>query len=120
MLLCKPIDLDLVKEVDAYMNAVETIKYLQDVVNSIEERVRSGEAIDGLELVEGQKRRVVTDFGLEYLSQQFGRDFAYKQVEKPITITQLEKQVSQYEMSELVKKGVVTYKSSSPKIKINR
>lgn len=120
MLLCELIDLDLAKEVDVYENSLETIKYLQDVVNSIETRVLSGEQVEGLEIVEGQKRRQITDFGLEYLSKQFGRDFAFKQVEKPITITELDKSLSQYEMSDLIIKGVVIYKDTSQKIKITR
>lgn len=120
MLLCELIDLDLTKEVDVYENALETIKYLQDVVNSIESRVLAGEQIEGLEIVEGKKRRQLTEFGLDYLSKQFGRDFVFKQVEKPITITELDKTMSAYEMSELVNKGAVVYKDTTPKIKINR
>jgi hypothetical protein len=120
MLLCEKIDLDLVKEVDAYENALETIKYLQDVVNSIEQRVLSGESIDGLEMSEGIKKRYITDFGLDYLQQQFGEDFVYKQVKKPITVTELDKTLSISEMAELMKKGAIDFKETNPKIKINR
>jgi hypothetical protein len=120
MLLCQKIDLDLTKEVDAYENALETIKYLQDVVNSIESRVLSGEEIDGLELDQGQKRRTITDFGLEYLSKTFGEDFVYKVVKKPITVTELDKNLSTFELSELVQKGVIQFKETNPKIKIVR
>jgi hypothetical protein len=120
MLLCQKIDLDLIKEVDAYENAVETIKYLQDVVNSIEERVFSGEQIDGLELEDGQKRRVITEFGLDYLSKTLGEDFVYKVVKKPITITELDKSMSTFELSELVHKGVIEFKETNKKIKIVR
>lgn len=120
MLLCEKIDLDLVKEVDAYENAKETIKYLQDVVDSIEQRVLSGEQVEGLELEQGQMRRNISDFGLEYLAKQFGEDFAFKMVKKPITITELEKTLTTYEMSELIQKGVVQFKETSQKIKVVR
>ena len=120
MLLCKPIDLDLVKEVDAYINAKETIEYLQNVVDSIETRVINGEVVEGLQLTSGQKRRFITDEGLEYLSLTYGRDFVYKQVEKAITITELDKLLSAAELHELSVKGVVALKETSPKIKITR
>jgi len=119
MLLCETIDLDLTKEVDVYENAIETIKYLQDVVASIEKRVLKGENIEGLERVQGMKRRSVTDFGLEYLSKEFGREFAYTSIEKPITIGQLVEKLSEEEVIELTKRGVIAYKSS-PKIIIKR
>ena len=120
MLLCEKIDLDLIKEVDAYENAKETIKYLQDVVDSIEQRLLSGEVIEGLELEKGQMRRTITDFGLEYLAKNFGEDFVYKTVKKPITITELDKHISTYEMSELTQKGVIQFKETTPKIKVVR
>ena len=120
MLLCKPIDLDLVKEVDAYINAKETVKYLQDVIDSIEKRLLQGENIDGLSLAEGQKRRYLTDMGLQYLEKAFGRNFVYKVVEKPITITELEKELTQKELVELTQKGVIDYKSTSAKVVVNR
>ena len=120
MLLCEKIDLDLIKEVDAYENAIETIKYLQDVVKSIEERVMAGEDIDGLEMEPGKQRRYITDFGLDYLQQHFGEDFVYKQVKKPITVTELDKTLSVVELSELLKNGSIGFKETSPKIKVKR
>lgn len=120
MLLCEKIDLDLVKEVDAYENAKETIKYLQDVVDSIEQRVIGGEKVDGLELVEGQKRRAITQYGLDYLQKQFGEDFVYKTIKKPITVTELDKNVSTYDMSEMIQKGIIEFKETTPKIKVKR
>lgn len=120
MLLCEKIDLDLVKEVDAYENAKETIKYLQDVVDSIEQRVLGGEIVDGLTLEEGKKRRQITEFGLDYLAKTMGRDFVYKTIEKPITISELDRQMTGYEMSQLIENGSVVYKETSPKIKIKR
>jgi hypothetical protein len=120
MLLCKPIDLDLVKEVDAYVNAKETIRYLQDVVDSIEQRLMKGETIEGLALTEGQKRRYLTDFGFKYLEDKFGKDFVYKTIEKPITITELSEKLSEYEMVELAQKGVIDFKSTTAKVAVNR
>jgi hypothetical protein len=120
MLLCSLIDLDLIKEVDAYINAKETIKYLQDVVDSIEARLLKGEPIEGLEITEGQKRRYLTDYGLQYLENKFGREFTYKTIEKPITITELEKELSQYEMVELAQKGVIDTKSTTAKVAVSR
>jgi hypothetical protein len=120
MLLCKTIDLDLVKEVDAYINAKETIKYLQDVVDSIESRLMSGESMDGLTVVDGQKRRYLTDYGLEYLQAKFGRDFVYKTVEKAITITEIEKELEPKEIAELTNKGVIDYKSTAQKVVVSR
>lgn len=120
MLLCKPIDLDLIKEIDAYINAKETIQYLQDVVDSIEKRVLSGEQVEGLTLSSGQKRRYITEQGLEYLKMTYGKDFVVKQVEKVITITELDKMLSQAELYDLATKGVIGLKETAPKIKIER
>lgn len=120
MLLCQLIDLDLTKEVDAYMNAKETIRYLQDVVDSIEKRMMKGESIEGLEIAEGQKRRYITEYGLNYLTKKFGKEFVYETIEKPIGITELEKHLSEFELVELAQKGIIDYKTTTAKVVVKR
>lgn len=118
MLLCETIDLDLDLEKDIYKNATETIAYLQDVVSSIEKRVMSGEEIDGFELVEGSKRRVITEVGLQYLSKKLGRENIFKTIEKPIGIGELDKMLSHPELLELYNKEMIIFEYGKPKVSL--
>jgi len=116
MLLCKLIDLDFEKASEVLKNARETIEYLQDVVNSIEARVLGGEKIDNVKIIEGTKRRIITDLGLKYLEQKLGRDKVFKVIEKPIGITELEKILLPEEISALYGKGGIAYENAKLKV----
>lgn len=116
MLLVKMIDLDLEDNAEIYENAKETIKYLSDIVTSIESRVVDGEEVEGLTLVDGKKTRSISKQGQTYLEGVLGRDKVYKSTEKFIGITDLERLVDSEDMHELVNKGYVVYKKGKPKV----
>lgn len=115
-LLCRTIDLDLEDPAEIHKDAKETIKYLQDVVKSVEKRVLEGEKVKGLKKVPGNKTRKITDKGYKYLESVFGKEKVYKTVEKPIGITELEDMVSEEELADLYKKNVIVFKESKPKV----
>lgn len=117
MLLCPKIDLDLEEEAKVYRDAQETIAYLQDIMQNIESRVLDGEDIEGFEVKEGSKTRVITKEGLEYLERVLGEDKVYEIKKKPIGITKLEELVDDEEMASLIQKGVVAFKPGKPKVK---
>jgi hypothetical protein len=116
MLLCKTIDLDLEIPSEVLENARETIAYLQDVVLAIETRALNGEKFDGIRVVDGQRRRYITESGLDYLSKVFGRERIIRTIEKPIGIGELEKIVTQEEMVALQGKGVVGIEKGKNKV----
>lgn len=118
MLLCEKIDLDLEEPSEVYKNAEETVKYLTDIMTSLENRVLKGEKIKGFTVVEGSKKRVITDFGFSYLEKVLGREEVYKKVEKPIGVTDIDKLFDKEEVIELFNKGVLAYEPGKPKIVI--
>lgn len=110
-------DLDLEDDFSrVYKDAQDTIKYLQDLVSSIEKRVLSGETISGLQVVDGRKSRVITEPGFKYLSKILGEKVVYEEIKKPITITKLEALISKEDMEELVLNGYVAYRESAKKV----
>ncbi len=116
MLLCKTIDLDVEKVSEVLKNARETIEYLQNVVLSIETRALEGEKIDNIQVVDGQRKRMITEQGLNYLTKVFGEDKVYKTIVKPIGIGDLEKMISPEEMGALTGKGVIGYETGKKKV----
>lgn len=116
MLLCNLIDLDVEKESIVLKNARETIEYLQNVVMAIEQRALGGEQIQGVKIVEGQRRRIITNAGIKYLENVLGRDVVIKTIEKPIGITELEKLVSPEDLNAMYGKGVIAYETGKPKV----
>ncbi len=115
-LLCEKVDLDIEPEKVVYANAVETIKYLQDVVNSIEKRVLAGEVIDGFEVVEGKKTRIITELGMKILVETLGEETVYKTIKKPLGITELEKILTKEEIITLFNKGALAFQPGNPKV----
>lgn len=120
MLLCPKIDLDLEDPGEVYVNAKETVSYLNDVIKTIESRLKKGEEFDGLYLAPGRKRRVITDKGVKFLEKKFGHDKVYKVKESPITITDLEKMLEPDEMTAMFQKGFLAYKEGPKKVKATK
>ncbi len=116
MLLCNKIDLDLEDPREVYEKAQNTIEYLQDVIKSLDARLLSGEEIPGFKVVEGSKKRVITEDGFKYLEKVLGHDVVFKTFEKPIGITELEKTLDKEEFAELYNKGVVAFELGKPKV----
>lgn len=116
MLLCKLIDLDVEQASEVLKNARETVEYLQNVITAIETRALGGEKIPNIKLVEGLKRRFITDVGLKFLEQSLGRERVYKVIEKPIGITELERLLTQEEISALYGKGGIGFETTKPKV----
>lgn len=119
-LLCETFDLDLDDLAKVYEDAQETIKYLQDVINSIEKRVVDGEEVEGLKVVDGRKTRNITEEGLKYLEKTLGKDRIYETVQKPIGVTKLEKMLESDEFAELYTKGVISFKVGKPKVVLDK
>lgn len=115
-LLCETIDIDLDDLQEVFVNAKETIAYLQDVVQGIEKRVLEGEKVDGLKVVEGRKTRTITDEGLKYLEKTLGKDNVYETVFKPIGVTKLEKMLEPDDFAELYQKGIIAFKVGNSKV----
>lgn len=110
-------DLDLEEDLSkVYKDAQDTIEYLKDLVSSIEKRVLSGETINGLQVVDGRKSRVITEPGFKYLSKVLGEKVVYEEIKKPITITKLEALVSKEDMEDLILNGYVAYQESAKKV----
>lgn len=118
MLLCNKIDLDLEDEKEVYLNAQETVKYLQDIINSLEKRVIKGEKIPGFVLVEGRKTRVLTENGLQHLINILGEDVMMKKTVSPIGISELDNILSKEEVASLIHMGYIAFKVGAPKVKI--
>lgn len=116
MLLCDKIDLDLEDEKDVFVNAKETIAYLSNVVKTIEARVLDGELISGLKVVEGRKSRKITDGGYLYIEKQFGKNYAYETVTKPLTLTKIEALIGKIETKSMEDLGLIENKSSTKKV----
>lgn len=114
-LLCETIDLDLDDLGEVYVDAEETIKYLQNVLKSIEAKmIVDGEVIDGLKVVDGRKSRAILD--VPYLERHLGREKIYKVTEKLIGIGELEKLLHPDEIQALVHKGVIGYNVGPSKV----
>jgi hypothetical protein len=116
MLLCKTIDLDVEKISDVLKNARKTIEYLQNVVLAIETRALDGEKIENIQIVDGQRKRIITEQGLNYLTKVFGEEKVYKTIVKPIGIGDLEKMISPEEIGALTGKGVIGYELGKKKV----
>lgn len=114
-LLVELIDLDLEDAAEIYEKAQATIKYLSDVVKSIETRVlEKGEVIKGLSIVEGRPTRVITEQGFTYLSKFYDAELLY--TKKPIGITQLEKIANAEMLYNLTQLGYIKLEVGKPKI----
>jgi hypothetical protein len=116
MLLCKTIDLDVEKISDVLKNARKTIEYLQNVVLAIETRALDGEKMENIQIVDGQRKRIITEQGLNYLTKVFGEEKVYKTIVKPIGIGDLEKMISPEEIGALTGKGVIGYELGKKKV----
>lgn len=113
-LLVETIDLDLVADIaDVYERAKNTIKYLADFCESIEERVKSGEKIERFILTDGNKTRYITDLGVKVLEKALGEKLYNKKV---IGITELENLVGRKKINEYLEIGIVAYKEASKKV----
>lgn len=110
-------DLDLEDDLKkVYKDSQDTIKYLQDLVSSIEKRVLGGETLGGFKVVSGRKSRFITEPGFKYLTKLLGEDTVYETIKKPITITKLEALVKKEDMEELLVEGYVAYKEGSKQV----
>lgn len=113
-LLFAPIDLDLVGDVaDIYERAKNSIKYLTDFCGSIESRLKKGELIPRLKLVDGARTRYITDIGIKVLEKALGEKIYTRKV---IGITELENIVGKEKMNEFAELGVIEFKDSTPKV----
>ena len=115
-LLCETIDLDIEDEAEVYASAQKTIKYLADIVKSLENRVLAGETIKGFKLVPGKKTRVITEGGYKYLETILGHDKVFKTIEKPIGITELDALLSKEELASLYAKDVIKFEEGAKKV----
>lgn len=117
-LLVEKIDLDLVADIaDVYERAKNTIKYLADFCESIEERVKSGEKIERFILTDGSKTRYITDLGVKVLEKALGEKLYKKKV---IGITELENLVGREKINEYLEIGIVAYKEAPPKVVLQK
>lgn len=113
-LLVETIDLNLVADIaDVYERAKNTIKYLADFCESIEERVKSGEKIERFILTDGNKTRYITDLGVKVLEKALGEKLYNKKV---IGITELENLVGREKINEYLEIGIVAYKEAPKKV----
>lgn len=114
-LLVELIDLDLENNAEIYASAQATIKYLSDIVKSIEKRVlEDGEIIKGLTVVDGKSTRVITEQGFAYLATIVDPDLLYEK--KPIGITKLEKIVGGEGLFNLTQLGFIKLETGNPKV----
>jgi hypothetical protein len=120
MLLCKEIDVDLASEQDVYEDATETIAYLENIKKLIEKRVLNGEKIKGFTLGKASRRRAITEKGLAFIEKTFGRDKAYKVIEKPIGITDLADMLNKDQVEDMLSKGYIGYTEGNPKVVFRR
>jgi len=117
-LLVETIDLDLVADIaDVYERAKNTIKYLADFCESIEERVKSGEKIERFILTDGNKTRYITDLGVKVLEKALGEKLYNKKV---IGITELENLVGREKINEYLEIGIVAYKEATKKVVLQK
>ena len=119
MLLCEKIDLDLDDEKEVFQNAQETIAYLQDVVSSITKRVLEGKITKGFKIVDGRKTRSITDGGYLYIEKQFGKEFAYETITKPLTLTKIEALIGKIETKSMLDLGLIEFNEGSKKVVID-
>ncbi len=108
---------DLDKEQDhaqVYADLVETKKYLENVISSIEKRVLDGEQIDRLKVIPGNKTRYITATGVSYLRTIFTEDELYEK--KLIGITKLDEMVGEKDMAYLIANKLVDYKYAKDKV----
>lgn len=113
-MLYAPLDLDLIGDLaDVYERAKNSIKYLTDFCGSIEARLKKGEKIPRLLLVEGNRTRYITDIGIKVLEKNLGEKLYTRKV---IGITELENLVGKDKMEEFAELGVIDYKAGSPKV----
>lgn len=112
-------DLDLEDDLKkVYKDSQDTIKYLQDLTMSIENRVLDGETLEGFKIVEGKKTRFITEPGFKYLTKALGEEIVYETIKKPITLTKLEAIISRKEVDELFVEGYIAYKESTKKVEL--
>lgn len=112
-------DLDLEDVQELYKDAKETIAYLADLCQSIDNRVLKGEEIEGFKIVNGRKSQVITEPGKKYLESILGKEECYKVTKKFIGITELKTMLSGEEMIELHKKGALGYSVPSKKVVVD-
>lgn len=106
--------MDLVADVaDVYERAKNTIKYLNDFCTSVDTRLKNGEHIQRLRLVEGNKIRYITDIGIKVLEKNLGEKIYSRKI---ISITELENLVGKDKMDEFLEIGVLDLKENSPKV----
>lgn len=114
-------DLDLeVNLAKVYEDAQDTIKYLQDLVKSIEARVLEGEEIHGLRIEEKRGNRFITKPGEKYLANMLGENVVYEIKKEFIGITKLNAIVGDDIMDDLLVGGYVAYKEGKPKVVLEK
>lgn len=116
-MILKKYDLKKLSKED-YVEALENIKYLQDIVVAAEEMLKAGEEIEGLTLVEGRKTRYITPEGEAFLVSKIGEDNYYKIVKKPLTMTELDHKLSKDIVDFLIDKEYIGFKFGNPKVKV--
>lgn len=109
------LELDLAK---VYKDAKDTIAYLEDLIKSIDTRVLGGEEIQGFKITSGRRTRYITPPGEKYLAKVLGEDVFYKNIKKPLTITELSNEMTREEMVMLEQEGYISYKEGNPKIEV--
>ena len=115
-LLCKEIDLDFEfgAEDVLFVNAKETIAYLESIIKNIEKRVLDGEKIDGLRIKEGAKKRVINKDGIDYLIKTFPEDIIYEK--KLVGIATLEKNIGKKEMDYLLEREYIEFSQNKSSV----
>lgn len=112
-------DLDMEEDVrKVYIDAKDTIKYLEDLVKSIEARVLNGEYLEdsGFEIVSKPGNRFITKPGEKYLVKLFGED---KIMEKKIvTFAKLDTLLTKQDYQELYMNGFMDYKKATNKVEL--
>lgn len=116
-------DLDLEENISKlYTDAKDTIKYLEDMVKSIEAQV-IGETftkkeLEGFKIVEKPGNRYITPPGEKYLAKTLGEDKFYEIIKKPLTLGKLEGELNSQEMNDLILSGYIAYRPSKKVVEV--
>lgn len=117
-ILIETIDLEKV-DFTTYEDLKETKKYIEQVVKSIEEKVKKGERVNGL-ILEKDLKRIITPAGLAYLVETYGENFAYNTKITPIGITELEKALDNATIQEMIKRDFIALEDKGFKVKVDK
>ena len=117
-ILISLIDLDNA-DFTTYEDLKETKKYIEQVLKSIEEKMKKGEKINGL-VLEKRLVRTITPAGLAYLVEKYGNDFVYITKTTPIGITELEKALDNLTINEMIKRDYIALEDKGYTIKVDK